>query len=332
MNAFSSGAIQDPAKRLLLGDLWSTLFMVVPSLSTTFASIDRMLGDLPAKSLGWLLVDEAGQALPQAAIGANMRAKRTIVVGDPIQIPPVVTMPERPINEIRKRFCVTPADWVAPTTSAQTLADRVCRFQATFKTADGSHIVAAPLLVHRRCQEPMFGISNRAYANQMVHAVGQRNGGDIERALGTSCWLNIDSTADTKWSPSEGEVVVLLLKRLAAAAVVAPDIFIITPFRIVASEMRRCLESETELFSIWGLQPDDWVRDRVGTIHTFQGREAHTVSSCLALRALRSQGPGVGQAKSQTSSTSRFPERSRTFMSSGLTELGREPAFLEKLL
>jgi superfamily I DNA and/or RNA helicase len=102
-------------------------------------------------------------------------------------------------------------------------------------------------------------------------------GGEIERALGPSCWLNIDSAAGTKWSPSEGEVVVLLLKQLAAAAVLGPDIFIITPFRIVASEMRRRLENETELFSSFGLRPDDWVRDRVGTIHTFQGREAHTV-------------------------------------------------------
>jgi hypothetical protein len=55
----------------------------------------------------WILIDEAGQALPQAAIGAIVRAKRTIVVGDPIQIPPVVTMPERLINETCKRFPVT---------------------------------------------------------------------------------------------------------------------------------------------------------------------------------------------------------------------------------
>jgi hypothetical protein len=40
---------------------------------------------------------------------------------------------------------------------------------------------------------------------------------------------------------------------------VAPDIFIIRLFRIVASEMRH-LESETELFSNWRLRPDDWVR------------------------------------------------------------------------
>jgi hypothetical protein len=63
MDVFSGGPPQDEEKRKLLGDLWSTLFMVVPVLSTTFASVERMLGDLPASSIGWLLIDEAGQAL-----------------------------------------------------------------------------------------------------------------------------------------------------------------------------------------------------------------------------------------------------------------------------
>jgi hypothetical protein len=59
-----------------------------------------MFGDLPPESIGWLLVDEAGQAVPQAAVGAIMRAKRSIVVGDPLQIPPVVSLPEKLNAEI----------------------------------------------------------------------------------------------------------------------------------------------------------------------------------------------------------------------------------------
>jgi hypothetical protein len=59
MNAMQAGAFHDEAKKALLGDLWSTLFMIVPAVSTTFASVDRMLGDLAPASLGWLLIDEA---------------------------------------------------------------------------------------------------------------------------------------------------------------------------------------------------------------------------------------------------------------------------------
>ena len=41
--------------------------------------------------------------------------------------------------------------------------------------------------------------------------------------------------------------------------------------------MRRRLDSETDLLQALGVKWNEWSRDRVGTIHTFQGREADTV-------------------------------------------------------
>lgn len=64
MSGMVAGAFQSSAHRELLPDLWSSLFMVVPTVSTTFASVRTMFGDLPPESIGWLLVDEAGQAVP----------------------------------------------------------------------------------------------------------------------------------------------------------------------------------------------------------------------------------------------------------------------------
>lgn len=224
MDVFSGGQPKDEEKRKLLGDLWSTLFMVVPVLSTTFASVERMLGDLPAGGIGWLLIDEAGQALPQAAVGAVMRAKRSIVVGDPLQSPPVVTLPERLNSEICKFFKVDKPIWAAPEASAQTLSDRASRFQAAFRSDVAPRQVGIPLLVHRRCQEPMFGISNRiAYEGLMVHAPGPSNAGAIGAALGSSAWLDIDGEADSKWCPAEGELVVNLLQRIASGGIIEPD-------------------------------------------------------------------------------------------------------------
>lgn len=278
MNVFSSGPMQDEAKQKLLGDLWSTLFLVVPVISTTFASVDRMLGNLPTGSIGWLLIDEAGQALPQAAVGAIVRAKRSIVVGDPLQIPPVVTLPERLIFEICKFLKVDKSIWSAPEASTQTLSDQASRFQAAFRSDYGPRRVGIPLLVHRRCQEPMFGIANRiAYDGQMVYASGLRNMGTIGAILGPSKWLDIDGEADSKWSPAEGDLVIALLKKITDAGITNPDLFIITPFRIVAQEMKRRLEREGQLLSALGVDKREWSSNRVGTIHTVQGREADTV-------------------------------------------------------
>jgi hypothetical protein len=278
INTFSSGRTQDESKRELLGDLWSTLFLVVPVISTTFASIDRMLGELPVESIGWLLIDEAGQALPQAAVGAIMRSRHAIVVGDPMQIPPIVTLPERLKSEVCKFFKVTESAWAAPTASVQTLADQASRFQATFQLDEGRRCVGIPLLVHRRCQEPMFQISNRiAYNGQMVYATEAGEATKIGKALGPSRWIDVDGEADSKWCPAEGDQAVAMLKKIAAKDIPNPDLFIITPFRIVAQQLRLRLESEIQLFSNLRANPCDWVKNRVGTIHTVQGRQADAV-------------------------------------------------------
>ncbi|MDM1845359.1 DEAD/DEAH box helicase [Serratia ureilytica] len=278
MSGMAAGAFQSPAHRELLPDLWSNLFMVVPTVSTTFASVRTMFGDLPPESIGWLLIDEAGQAVPQAAVGAIMRAKRSIVVGDPLQIPPVVSLPEKLNAEICKFFNIDQIEWSAPAASTQTLADQASRFKSTFVMDVGDREVGLPLLVHRRCQNPMFDVSNSiAYAGQMVHAAGPKKPGSIGSALGRSHWVDINGDAETKWCPDEGEAVVRMLKELAATGITNPDVFIITPFKIIEQNMRRRLDSETDLLRAFGVKLDEWCRDRVGTIHTFQGREADTV-------------------------------------------------------
>lgn len=290
MDMMSKGPPGDPEKRALLGDLWSTLFLIVPLISTTFASVERMLGALPPESLGWLLVDEAGQALPQAAIGAILRARRSIVVGDPLQIPPVVTLPERLTHAICDYFGVDEARWAAPTASTQTLADRAVRFQARFETGDGDRMVGMPLLVHRRCREPMFSISNDlAYAGKMVAGpVADRS--PIGAILGTSRWIDVDGEAKNKYCPDEGEIVIAMLRELAAANLLQPDIFIVTPFRIVAQELRRRIEAEPGLLVQFGVEAWRWVNDRVGTIHTVQGREAEAVILVLGAPAATQGG------------------------------------------
>jgi hypothetical protein len=231
---------------------------------------------MPPQSLGWLLVDEAGQAIPQAALGAIMRSHRTIVVGDPLQIEPVVTLPLSLVERIALRMSVDPGTWTAPKASAQTLADAACQYQSWIEQIEGVVRIGVPLLVHRRCAEPMFGISNAvAYAGKMVQAKGPR-ASRTRDALGPSRWLHVSGTASGKWCPEEGQMIVDALRALARQGLANPDVFVITPFRIVARQMREMLAVSDVVRGITD-RPWEWVRDRVGTVHTFQGREAEAV-------------------------------------------------------
>lgn len=122
---------------------WQGLFMVVPVVSTTFASVSRLFGPLRAESLGWLLVDEAGQATPQNAVGALWRCRRAVVVGDPQQLEPIVTIPFEAEQAIREHYGVD-EEWLTGRGSVQS--------------------PIAPTGLARRCRDPsgLYGLARRS--------------------------------------------------------------------------------------------------------------------------------------------------------------------------
>jgi hypothetical protein len=266
----------DEKREAVLPSLWTTLFLVTPVVSTTFASVDRMLGPLGLASLGWCFIDEGGQALPQAAVGAIMRTGRSVVVGDPLQIEPVVPLPLTLIEKICRSFSVDYDIWAAPRASAQSLADSASRFNCELERPDGVFRLGAPLLVHRRCEEPMFSISNTvAYGGNMVRLTPARPS-EIRQVLGESKWFHFETSEwEDKWSPHEGQQAQDLVRRLVDGGIAAPDVFVITPFRIVAQRLRELFLGDvaTRISSA----PREWVDERIGTVHTFQGKEAEAV-------------------------------------------------------
>lgn len=66
-----------------------------------------------------------------------------------------------------------------------------------------------------------------------------------------------------------------MIERIVAASI-APDLYVVTPFVIVANGLRRLLRDSAVLASAVP-DLDRWLRERIGTIHTVQGREAEAV-------------------------------------------------------
>lgn len=284
---FGTRSLGTPQKDALIGDLWSSFFLVVPVVSTTFASVHRMFSRLPAETLGWLLVDEAGQALPQAAVGAMIRTKNSVVVGDPLQIEPVVTLPKTLTEEVCGFFGIDPLKYNAPDASVQTVADAASIYCARFPIGSGHRDVGAPLLVHRRCDSPMFDISNEiAYANLMVQA--KKPSGEVP-VLGPSSWINVvGKPGPDKWCADEAIVLIDLLRKLRDAGE-NPDLYIVTPFVIVQNSLRQEL-LRSGVLDGWAQNSKAWVWDHVGTVHTVQGREAKTVFFVLGAQGVSQSG------------------------------------------
>ncbi len=287
VETFGTRSLGTPQKDALIADLWATFFLVVPVVSTTFASVNRMFSRLPPETLGWLLVDEAGQALPQAVVGAMMRTKRSVVVGDPLQIEPVVTLPNSLTEEICAFFGIDPLKYNAPDASVQTVADAASMYCARFPVGSGHRDVGAPLLVHRRCDSPMFDISNEiAYSNLMVQAKKPSSAIPI---LGPSSWVNVvGKPGPDKWCADEAAALIDMLRKLRVGGGEA-DLYVVTPFVIVQDNLRQEL-LRSGVLNGWVDRPDSWLGEHVGTVHTVQGREAGTVFFVLGAQASSQNG------------------------------------------
>jgi superfamily I DNA and/or RNA helicase len=244
-----------------LESAWATLFFVIPVVSTTFASFDRLFSHCGRESLGWLLIDEAGQATPQSAAGALWRSRRAVIVGDPRQLEPIVSLPFTAQQALRAHFGVEET-WLPSKNSAQTLADRVSRFGTWLQSENPEELiwVGSPLRVHRRCEKPMFEISNEiAYNRQMVYDTQE-----IPSLLPPSSWIDVGAAeSDEHWIPAEGVVLDILLTDLLRCGVNRASILLISPFRAVARKLK-------DIATRHGIA-------QAGTIHVSQGKEADIV-------------------------------------------------------
>ncbi len=281
--------------------LVQSLFLVFPVLSTSFASVRNMLGGAPDECIGTLIVDEAGQATPQSAVGAFRVSKRALVLGDPVQVEPVVTLPRALAKQISLTYGVDPGTIMAPAASVQTLSDCSGIYGSAFPSSAGPRFVGLPLVVHRRCDRLQFDICNEiAYGGLMVFGTPDRPTCKIETILGPSRWIDVvEGGTNTKWSEKEGEAVIRLLEDVIAKGGSLDEVFIISPFRDVARGMIRTVYRNQEKLKLAGksrvivegedapLTPlEKFTRRNIGTVHTVQGREADAV-----IFVLGSQGP-----------------------------------------
>ena len=259
----------------------NNFFLLVPVISTTFASVESFLKDIPKESFGLLIIDEAGQATPQSAVGAIYRAKNTVVVGDPFQVEPVVNIPKFFYNYFGDKYGIQ-GELRSTCLSVQIQAD----YQNCFGGIRGENNptwVGCPLLLHRRCINPMFSISNEiAYDGKMFYCTSDVKK-DLKLSIKKSIWLDISGREKSKsnhYVKEQGDKVIELLDNaIKKNKGELPSLYIISPFKTVAKEVKDLvyshLKSSYSKDTIETL--DKWLSESCGTVHTFQGKEAKEV-------------------------------------------------------
>lgn len=249
---------------------WNWINMTIPVISSTFASFSRMCKNLGAETLGHLFIDEAGQALPQAAVGAVWRSRHVMVVGDPSQIKPVLTLDSNTLYMLSKHFGVT-EKYLSASASTQTLVDAASQY-GFYRKQDQSEDswIGIPLWVHRRCQYPMFTISNViSYDGFMVQ--GMKNNGKTG-------WFDVGGKANNKYVEAQGEFLLHKIQEMIKQNPKIADqkekdvIYVITPFSNVAYQLSQKLRKINFTRYDALKKPTN-----VGTVHTFQGKEAPIV-------------------------------------------------------
>ncbi len=268
--------------------VFPALFLLTPLISVTLASFRFMFGKIRTKGVfGTLIVDEAGQSCPQFAVGALLRARRAFIVGDPKQLPPIVTEDVHIISLLVRRLmlgnnaCV-PEKYTDKDISVQTFADSINPYGRYI----GSEWVGCPLSLHHRCIEPMFSIANTvSYDNTMIIKTGKApdNRGGKRFILPRSCWIttyedqgHIEPYGSEYMSEHGSAAIRLLMEAFRKVPPDrVPDVFVISRFVSVVNGIKRDLEA----VNYYGQDNiKRWVEEEhIGTVHTFQGKEADEV-------------------------------------------------------
>lgn len=277
--------------------LLNTLLLIVPVISTTFASVSTFLKHVNKEGIGMLIIDEAGQATPQSALGALWRTKKAIIVGDPLQVEPIISVPKELSKKFAKEFKLN-ASYRSQELSVQVLADSINMYGGYREYLNGEIWLGCPLIIHRRCVEPMFSISNEIAYNNRMFMKSSEPDKNVPLLMEKSVWLDVKGNENGNkdhFVPAQGEIVIKMVLNAFEVQNAFPNLYIISPFKTVTYQMRYLLEKKIRnqypKFSPQDI--NEWLKKSCGTVHTFQGKEANEV--ILILGCDKKSGEGAAQ-------------------------------------
>jgi hypothetical protein len=236
---------------------------ILPAWATSAMSVRPNFGCEPA-IFDLLVVDEASQCTLPAVLPLAFRAKQVVVVGDPSQLPPVVTLPSAELRQLPESVGL----------DEETLSERRQLYGVDSCYSSFRNLVDEELLLdeHYRCHPDVAAYCDEQFYSGRLHVVTDTTRWPATPVEGLS-WLHVDGTSEpgktsSRINAAEADAVVRWVSGAAPELRASgAGLGVVTPFAAQAHLIERKLQAALD---------DDIRRElnlRVGTAHRFQGGE-----------------------------------------------------------
>jgi superfamily I DNA and/or RNA helicase len=250
--------------------IWETLFICFPVVTTTLHSFSKNTFHMVEGIFDTIMIDEAGQVLPHYVVAPLYRARRTIIVGDTLQLEPIYNNKIKNViegyefsSELEEIIDIQKSSVQYCADSASDIFEKI-----------GNEQKGIMLEEHRRCEESIMAFSNKYLYKKKLNLLVKDTKHEF---LGSSlCFID---TRGIKLRNNTNLLEVTICKRIVEWFVqkygceYKKKIAIITPFR-----------NQKELLkeNIQGVE--------IGTVNTFQGQEKEIIllSSVIQDRTMNS--------------------------------------------
>jgi very-short-patch-repair endonuclease len=215
------------------------------------------------------VIDEASQCDIASALPLLYRARRAVIIGDPLQLKHVSTVPPQEDRLLLAAHGLAEgrAAWAYSVNSLFDLARSLCRHQDIVNLRD-----------HHRSHRDIIGFSNRHF-----YRGGLRIATDHEALRRPSSegpavrWVNVRGkvvrpSGGGALNPAEAEATVAEVRRLVVERGYGGAIGVVTPFRAQANRIRTLTHQDRDLSQ--RLAAMQFVVD---TVHGFQGDERDVI-------------------------------------------------------
>ena len=246
--------------------------LIFPVWASTLQSIRNLLPYPDSGCINRLIVDEAGMIPLHQLFPALVRCNRAMIVGDPLQLEPIVPFNQSIIEQYHERAFtlrgLTDTDYERYSPTAISTATAYHRAAGVFDESNkvGSGII---LSEHHRCVPPIIDFCNRLCHYNLNIKTKKK-----ESKLGVNLIAyHVEGNYQQHTNPQEIEAIRSLVEYLIESGYPVSSfdgnntIGVLSPYRAQADALYSRLHSKYP----------DFTRDSIGTVHTFQGGQKSVI-------------------------------------------------------